>query len=161
MIGSFQSGSSNPWKCLVIGYGNTLRGDDGIGPSVAERVRDRLHLPAEVRIEHQLSPELSEDLAGAGLAVFLDACPQAGRIEVREITAAPFCREAMAHSCDPERLLGLTQALYGRAPRAYVVGLPATDFRLRPSLSPEAERTAAEGVDTVLGLLERLAPAHA
>ena len=31
-------------ELLVIGYGNTLRGDDGVGPRVAEAV-EKLNLP--------------------------------------------------------------------------------------------------------------------
>ena len=161
MIGSFHSESSNPWKTVVVGYGNTLRGDDGIGPCIAERIRDYSHPAADVVVAHQLAPELAEDLANADCAIFLDACPSAASVEIRETAPVPFSRESMAHTCDPARLLGLTQALYGRAPKGYVVALPARDFALRSGLSPEAGQIAAEGVDTVLGLLERLAPAHA
>jgi hydrogenase maturation protease len=163
MIGSFQSESSNHWKCLIVGYGNTLRGDDGIGPRVALDVRERLTVPVDVRVEHQLSPELAEDLAAVDVVVFLDACPAsyASVVTVRQIEPAPFCRDAVAHTAGPAQLLGLTQAVYGCAPEAYVVALPAHDFGLHAGLSAAGLLTAREGVDTVLGLLERLAPAHA
>lgn len=163
MIGNFQSESSNPWKCLIVGYGNTLRGDDGLGPLVAREVQDRLTMAADVRIEHQLSPELAEDLAAADVVLFLDACPSqvSSTVSVRDVAPLPFSREAMAHTAGPEQLLGLAQALYGRCPEAYVVALPAYDFGLHAGLSAAARTSAREGVDTVLGLLERLAPAHA
>ena len=62
-----------PADALVIGYGNTLRGDDGIGPAVAEAVA-ALGLPGvRVIVAHQLTPELAADLADAQLVVFVDA----------------------------------------------------------------------------------------
>ena len=61
-------------KSLVIGYGNSLRSDDGIGVRVAEIVAD-WYLP-EVRslCLPQLTPELAADLAKVDLVIFVDAC---------------------------------------------------------------------------------------
>ncbi|HEY9173382.1 MAG TPA: hydrogenase maturation protease, partial [Verrucomicrobiae bacterium] len=50
---------------LVIGYGNTLRRDDGIGPKVAEAVAE-LNLPGVRSLAcPQLTPELAEPIAHA------------------------------------------------------------------------------------------------
>jgi hydrogenase maturation protease len=58
---------------LVIGFGNTLRSDDGVGPRVASVVAG-WGLPGVVAIAvHQLGPELAEPLAEAGRAFFVDA----------------------------------------------------------------------------------------
>ncbi len=63
---------------LVVGYGNVLRGDDGVGQEVAEAIwlqRDRLPGLARARViwVTQLTPELALDVSDAGLAVFVDA----------------------------------------------------------------------------------------
>lgn len=63
---------------LVIGIGNPLRGDDGVGWWLAERAEQ---LPPAtptgsrllVRAVQQLTPELSEELAGARRVLFIDA----------------------------------------------------------------------------------------
>ncbi len=57
---------------LVIGLGNSLRGDDGVGCWLAQRAER--WLPAErVRAVRQLTPELADDLAAAGRVLFIDA----------------------------------------------------------------------------------------
>ena len=55
---------------LVIGYGNTLRGDDGVGPLAADTIRGwGLEGVAAISIT-QLTPELAEPISAARLAVF-------------------------------------------------------------------------------------------
>ena len=52
-------------EVLVIGYGNTLRQDDGVGPYVAERFEE-LGLPGvRTLVEAQLSPEHAEVISMA------------------------------------------------------------------------------------------------
>ena len=58
---------------LVIGYGNTLRRDDGVGPHVAEAIA-ALALPGvEALVCPLLTPELAEAIARARRVVFVDA----------------------------------------------------------------------------------------
>ena len=55
-------------KVLVIGYGNSLRGDDGIGPAVAQAFADEDATEcADVIVCHQLTPELAESIAAVDL----------------------------------------------------------------------------------------------
>jgi hydrogenase maturation protease len=58
---------------LVIGYGNSLRGDDGVGPLVAEQVAE-WNLPDVRSLSvHQLTPELASEMALAKTVIFIDA----------------------------------------------------------------------------------------
>ena len=59
---------------LVIGVGNPLRGDDGLGWHAAEHLRERLvELHATVTSCHQLIPELAEPVSRAERVIFIDA----------------------------------------------------------------------------------------
>jgi len=58
---------------LIIGYGNTLRGDDGAGPRVAEVVAGWSLPNVRAISAAQLTPELAEALAGAEVVIFVDA----------------------------------------------------------------------------------------
>ena len=61
-------------KSLIIGYGNPLRGDDGIGQAAAQAFADEAAGDGiDVVRCHQLMPELAEQLAAVDLAVFVDA----------------------------------------------------------------------------------------
>ena len=60
-------------KTLIVGYGNPLRGDDGVGQIVAEAVRAHELAGATIIACHQLTPELAEVVAQSEISVFIDA----------------------------------------------------------------------------------------
>ena len=126
-----------PGKILVIGYGNTLRGDDGIGWYVAESLQDawRDHR-VEVRALPLLPPELTLDLADADLVLFIDAdCrlqPLTWALE--PVIAKPESAPFTSHVC-PSGLLFLTQWLHGRCPQAHLLRIGAGYFEFDERLS--------------------------
>jgi hydrogenase maturation protease len=143
-----------PGTVLVIGYGNDLRGDDAAGQRAAAQV-DAWRLPGvQVRALPQLTPELAEPLAAADRAIFLDAHPVSigSDLHVHHLhPATPTPR--LAHTCDPQGLLALAQTAFGRAPEAWWITIPATDFSFGAPLSPLAARGVADAVATVRRLL--------
>jgi hydrogenase maturation protease len=144
-------------KLLVIGYGNTLRGDDAVGPQVAEQVA-AWQLP-QVRslAVQQLVPELAEPMATAELVLFVDA-------QIAEDDQAAPQRLPLSLAGEPtgwdhrwlsQGLLQLTQAVYGVCPPAYQLLIPALQFKIGAPLSP----TAQAGVDWALAEIREVADA--
>lgn len=126
---------------LVIGYGNTLRGDDGIGPAVAAEV-GRLGLPGvRVQIVHQLTPELSADLAEAAAAVFVDAGVDPEPVRAVRLDAGSTAGP-LFHAADPQGLLTLAREVYGKAPDAWLVTAAGADFGYHDGLSPAGRENA-------------------
>jgi len=148
---------------LVIGIGNPLRGDDGIGWRLAALLPARAGLA--VRCSQQLTPELAEELAAVERVLFLDAwlgsdgpgvegrqegvgwnqSPQLvpPPLQLQELPASsdrnPVSGSAAvwagadpwggaSHGLSPQALLALSQILYGQAPRAHQLLLPAHCF---------------------------------
>ena len=62
-------------EILVIGYGNTLRSDDGAGQRVAELVAEWKLPNVRSLPVHQLTPELAEPISQAELVIFVDVYP--------------------------------------------------------------------------------------
>ena len=116
-------------EILIIGYGNPLRGDDGVGYMAAERL-DGL-------ARHQLTPELMEPISQAASVIFIDAKigGQPGAIEERTLQPAPS-GNAFTHHATPEALLAGARQLYGRCPPATLVTITGSDFELGHALSP-------------------------
>lgn len=138
---------------LVIGYGNTLRADDGAGPEVARRVEADALPGVEVRSLPQLTPELALDIARADRVVFVDASVDTAEVEVRRVEPGPPGPHSMSHHGDPATLLTLAGD-DGRVPlSAYVVSIPATNLGLGFELSP----TTAAGVDAAVNAIRELA----
>ncbi len=65
-------------RILVIGYGNPLRGDDGFGVYVAERLHhEGVGEQVTLMTRHLLAPELAEDLSEAEFVLFIAVCSSA------------------------------------------------------------------------------------
>jgi len=140
---------------LIIGYGNTLRGDDGVGPRVAEAIAG-WGLPNVRAISTaQLTPELAEALAGAEVVIFVDA--QIGQPASTGVSFKPVApdekRLLNTHSGDPRRLLALTMQLYGRSPSAWLVAIPGVNFDFGETLSTLARRGMDEALQRIRALL--------
>jgi hydrogenase maturation protease len=149
--------SSHPHKSagagfLVIGYGNVLRHDDGVGPKVVEAVEE-LHLP-DVRtlISQQLSPEHAEPISQARMVIFVDAAVDAPReVQLRKLEPNESS-QLMAHAADPRTMLALARDVFGHCPEAWWLTIPAVKLGFGEDLSPEAQR----GFETAIAEIKRL-----
>jgi hydrogenase maturation protease len=139
---------------LVIGYGNTLRSDDGVGAKVAAAVAE-LALPGVVAlVRHQLTPELAEPVSTARVVIFVDAAADASTdVQMRQVEPADGA-QLMAHAADPRMLLALARQLFGRCPPAWWLTIPVENLGFGEELSPLARRgfrTALEKIRTLAG----------
>lgn len=138
---------------LVIGYGNPLRSDDGVGQQIAKVVASWGMPNLEAIAVHQLTPELAEALARVDVAIFVDAAPATAEQEV-QVRLLELVESSMTsgHWCEPQVLLAMVQALYGRHPQAWWVMVPGANFELGDSLSPLAK----QGIESALQHIEQL-----
>ncbi len=142
-------------KALVIGYGNTLRGDDAVGQVVARALAGEAAIEgAEVIACHQLTPELAERISIADLIVFIDAAAdlQPGAVTVAMVQAAPLS-SGLAHHVDPRTLLLMTAKLYGRTPDSFLVSIGVGSFELGEGLSAAVAAALPDVVATVRQLV--------
>jgi hydrogenase maturation protease len=140
---------------LIIGYGNTLRGDDGVGQRVANSATS-WGMPGLTAIAvSELTPELAEPLAAAALAFFVDArCAVEGTTVEIQTLKPRVTGGIMAHAMDPRTLLGLAEALAGRSPPSWLVMVPGADFSFGEGLSAIGERGAEEALERIRALIE-------
>lgn len=141
-----------PGNLLVIGYGNTLRGDDGVGPRVAETV-GALRLPGvRTLICQQLSPEHAAPISLAQTVVFVDAAVDAPQeVQLRRIEPSDTS-QLMAHAADPRTMLALSRDVFGNVPQAWWLTIPALKMDFGETLTPEAQRGCVEAIDKIQAL---------
>jgi len=134
---------------LVIGYGNTLRGDDGVGPRAAEGV-GHLRLPGvRTMICSLLTPELADPISRARNVIFVDAAMDAPkRVQWRKL-APNETSQLMAHAADPRTLLALARDVFSRVPEAWWLTIPAVDMGFREDFSPETQRGFDEAIKKI------------
>lgn len=138
---------------LVIGYGNPLCSDDGVGQLIARAVAAWNMPNVDAIAVHQLTPELTERLEGADSVIFVDAYPATREhtVQVRPLEAAEVGMSA-GHWCEPQVLLAMSKALWGYHPQAWWVMVPSINFELGEYLSPVAE----QGMEAALHEVEYL-----
>jgi hydrogenase maturation protease len=143
---------------LVIGYGNTLRGDDGVGPRVVEAL-EALHLPGvRTLVCQQLTPELADPISHASEVIFVDAAVD-GPTEVQVRKLEPNeSSQLMTHAADPRATLALARDVFGHAPVAWWLTIPAVKFGYSDALSPAADAGLRAALAQIQSIVRELPP---
>jgi hydrogenase maturation protease len=149
-------------RCLILACGNTLRGDDGAGPWLAEWAEKRFGADADLRVvaRQQWAPELAEEIARAQFVLFIDCSVDSapGSVALLPVAPAAVVQGLATHHLGAPELLALTRDLYSSQPlNALLVTIGAGSTELGERFSdavaaalPEACRLIEE---TVLRLL--------
>jgi hydrogenase maturation protease len=146
---------------LIVGYGNSLRGDDGLGWHVVERLGQDVRLSdATVLWRHQLTPELAHDIGQSSLVVLIDVSveQEPGEIAVRRLEATSTAGSAWSHHVDPESLVALARELWNASPDVFVVSVGAGSLDVGERLSPAVEAALPKVIETVVRLVSEHEP---
>ncbi len=148
-------------RILILGYGNPLRGDDGFGPALAQRLQDALRNNDAIEIiaSHQLALEYAEPLSRAERVVFIDArdCGTPGEIFFEKLpnaadVPAHGAPARFTHHLSPQTLLEYAQFLYGaRPPEAFLLSVCGNDFGYRETLSAAVADALERAYQQLLG----------
>ena len=139
---------------LVIGYGNTLRGDDGVGPRVAEAVGALRLSGVRTLICQQLSPEHADSISRADSVVFVDAAVDAPRdVQLRPLEPNTTT-QLMAHAADPRTMLALSRDVFGHTPVAWWLTIPAVKMDFSEELTPEARCGMKDAIGRIRELVD-------
>jgi len=168
------AGGISQFAILVLAYGNPLRRDDGVGWVIGERLATTLPEDvADVRVLHQLTPELAEPISRAGRVIFVDAAEatcqvsenlaglssvltsKPGEISWSEIQPGSFTSQPFTHQVDPASLLAAAKELFGHAPPAHLLTVTGADFGYGEGLSPALENAVEEAVKQINQFIER------
>jgi hydrogenase maturation protease len=125
-------------RVLILGYGNPLRCDDGLGWQVAVQLFRANQSPEVLVLPcHQLTPELAEPIGRAETVLFIDSTRQGtpGEFHCEQIGSQPG-PASFTHHLSPAGLLDLSSELYGSCPKAYLLTICGESFEMGDSLSP-------------------------
>ncbi|MCA9400216.1 MAG: hydrogenase maturation protease [Candidatus Omnitrophica bacterium] len=150
---------------LIIGYGNKMRGDDGIGPYIAEKIELSQWPSTDVWVMQQLQVELVEDIKGYKPIIFIDAALNARQLKINVIPgtrtqddasgacAGNFTKQQSSststHHLSPYALWQLCEKLYQVRLDMYLVSIPARQFDMTESISTETLAYADKAVEEI------------
>jgi hydrogenase maturation protease len=138
----------------VIGYGNPLRGDDGLGWHVAHQLIDKGIENLDVITCHQLTPEIAEVVSLSRAVVFVDASLEfdAGKIMVRELEPN-LSSKNFTHHLEPAQVLAFSHSVYGRVPRAWLITVGALNLEHSEHLSPRVAAAIPKVLEEIQWIL--------
>lgn len=142
----------------MIGYGNTLRSDDGVGYQVAETVASWNLDHVRSLPLHQLTPDLAATIANVKLVIFVDAAA----MPIVNLQIEPLQPESTpsfsGHAVDPRSLLALAKILYQSTPLAYQILIPATNFAFGETLSATTQTQADCAIAAIQQIVNHSSP---
>jgi len=142
-------------KTLVIGYGNTLRSDDGVGVWIAERLA-ALRLPdVDVKTFHQLYPDLAADMPPYKTVIFVDASADGEPTAVRKAISPSDQWPSSNHNISPELLQQLAWTMYDAVVNLQVYTVRGENFEFGSALSPAVEKRAADTVILIASQIQQ------
>jgi hydrogenase maturation protease len=158
-------------RCLILACGNTLRGDDGVGPWLAEWAESRFRAEIRVRVlsRQQWTPELTEEIAHADSVLFIDCSVDSapGSASLTAVLPATGDQGLATHHLGASELLALGRKLYNSLPlHAQLLTIGAGSTELGETFSaqvtaalPNACRMIEETVLRLLRDSEQIQPA--
>lgn len=122
-------------KILILGIGNTLRGDDGAGIYVAGEI-ERMTIPGvSVIILQQLQTELAEQMTAYDTIIIADASVKEQPLEFYALKESGNQAAASSHHTDAALLAGLADSLYKKRPQILICSIKGENFEMQEGLS--------------------------
>jgi len=145
---------------LVIGYGNPLRGDDGIAGVVLEEVHRLASSLQDVKLlyRHQLDIVDAELIRLCKAVVFVDAhaSEDLSNLELRRIVPSAATASHTVHISSPEELLRLVNEVYEAYPQAFLCAVKGYDFSLGAPITEPALDAAGVAAREIIDLIASL-----
>ena len=126
-------------KVLIIGYGNTLRGDDAAGVRAAELIA-KIILNSNIFICTSLSLNWRNKSAECDIVFFIDAQKDIIQLNVQLVVPGIKADQPHIPILSHRNLFFHLAAVVRAIPsKAYIIGIPASEFEFSEELSAKTE----------------------
>ena len=136
---------------LIIGIGNPLRSDDGLGWAVTEQLSLDSNTSCDIHNVYQLTPELAQSMAAVNLVIMIDANHEGepGELRIRTLSKSAQPGAVGTHYTTPEEIAALTAIVYGQCPPVVVVTMTGANFSIGEQFSSIITRRIPLACDAV------------
>ncbi len=134
----------------VVGVGNPLRGDDGVGNLVCQHLENKNLRDVDIIRVHQLDLVMAEKLSLYDVVIFVDASisGQTGtHIKAVDTETEPV---SLSHHVNIPVIAGLCKKLYSSKTRFYYCAIEATSFEPGNLISPTTWINMEKAVEEIL-----------
>ncbi|WP_317440854.1 hydrogenase maturation protease [Streptomyces collinus] len=148
-------------RVVVIGVGNPLRGDDGVGPAAVEALRGRVPDGTALAVSDGEPARLLDLWRGADTVVMVEALrsrpARPGELHILSAADVASRTAAMAstHALGLEECLALAEALDRLPPRLVVHAMEVAGVELGEGLSEAVQSALPELIDRVAAAVRK------
>lgn len=136
---------------LLIGFGNPLRRDDGVGFVAAQELQDQGYRAVALT---QPLPELALELTEAKEVIFLDADASIPPGVIRLCEVKPASTTQSSHTLTPQGILALAAFIDAHQPKVRVLSLGVEDLNFGEGFSPRVQAAFLEYLHQARLLME-------
>ena len=145
-------------RTLIAGFGNVLRGDDGLGVEIIRRLREREPIPDVELVEIGTAGiRLAQELLSAyDRLIIVDAMSRGGApgtVYAAQVDSVDAAGEVDLHLAVPARALAVAKALRALPAEVFIVGCEPGEV---DELTTEMTPPVRAAVEAVLGHIDRL-----
>ena len=139
---------------FLLGFGNYWRSDDGLGPRLAEDLKEAYCRDVSVESASQLQPEHVEAIVRHDIAILADADISANR-PFYFSRLNPASRHVFSsHALSPGSLLYIAREVLGVAPDCFLLGIRGYDFKIGRGLTNRAKRNLDSAKRFIKGFID-------
>ena len=149
-------------RILVVGIGNTIRGDDGVGIHLARRLKEILPRRFEIIELTTAGLDLMEAISGYGKAILIDAIQtedgEPGQVYHLSLGDFEYSSSlSYTHALNLKQVVELGRKLMaGKMPEVDILAVEATRlYEFSENLSPELDDRFNDVLETVRTEIER------
>ena len=147
-------------KTLVMGYGNTLRGDDGIGLWMAQQI-EQDKLPGVLAAEAQQLPiEAVDDCEAYDRVVLLDCAAGGPAFALQPLHPDAASGIGTSHYVTASLMVSLARLLNKKVPEFYLGSVRGESFDLGAPITAEVYERARALLKELRGLLSQEEEVH-
>jgi len=139
----------NSKDILVIGIGNPLRSDDGVGPYVADCIEAKGIKGVKVWITQQLLLENLERMLGFSRVILVDASVDGPPLDFRPIEKNTGHVVSSSHHLSAETFVSIARSIYHKEMNLQLCSIRGNCFEVGDKISPQVLACAKEAVELI------------
>ena len=142
-------------KCtLVIGIGNPLRNDDGVGAYIADSIEAKGLADVTVWITQQLFVEDLDRMLAFKRIILVDAAIAGAAVDFRKVDKSHGQLPPSSHHLTAEMFVNLADSVYHKALNLHLCSIRAHSFDVGNKISSEVLKSAQLVIDVISELLK-------
>jgi hydrogenase maturation protease len=136
-------------EILVIGIGNPLRCDDGVGPYVAGRIEAKGLKNVKVWLTQQLQLENLERMLEYDRVILVDASMAGPPVDFRQVESLKGQALSSSHHLSPETFVDLAQSIYHKNLNLHLCSIKGNYFEVGDKISSDVLERAQEAMELI------------